>query len=76
MHYALDAFFSLLCGNTSMVTQFFILNSFFCRAEILIGGAKGPPDKVSLQIFWIILQLLLCILLMLDTNLHVWLLFI
>lgn len=51
MHYALDAFFSLLCGNTSMVTQFFILNSFFCRAEILIGGAKGPPDKVSLQIF-------------------------
>lgn len=32
--------------------------SQFCSAEILIGGAKGPPDKVSLQklkIYWIII---------------------
>jgi hypothetical protein len=45
-------YFSL---SLSLFPFFFFLvlyiQCIFCSAEILIGGSKGPPDKVSLSFF-------------------------
>lgn len=40
-------FISFRFGATNMTYNFYF---YFCSAEILVGGAKGPPDKVSLEI--------------------------
>lgn len=45
-------------------------NLFICRAEIFIGGAKGPPDKVSAMLSKIGMLLYLLKLSFHQKNLH------